>query len=123
MDRLQIELLHRLERHEPHGRPLDGFANRFGIQQIILLRLDERLHVLRRDQSHVVSLRGQNPSEVVRATAGFHPHETGRKVRQRSNQLRPRALSPNDNPAARIKPDEVNAVLADVNADRRNLDG
>ena len=104
MDRLQIDLLHRLERHEPHGRPLDGLANRLGVQQIILVRLDE-LHVLRRDQSHVVSLRGENPSEVVRATAGLHPHETGRKVRQRSNQLRARTLSPNDNPTAPIKAD------------------
>jgi hypothetical protein len=30
--------------------PLDGLANRFGVQQISLLRLDERLHVLRRNQ-------------------------------------------------------------------------
>jgi hypothetical protein len=71
---------------------------------------------LRRDQSHVVSLRDQNPPEVVRAAAGLHPHETGRQVRQRPNQLRARALSPNDNPAARIKADEVKAALADVNA-------
>jgi hypothetical protein len=116
-------LLHRLERHEPHGRPLDGLANRLAVQQIILVRLDEGLHVLRRDQSHVVSLRDQNPPEVVRAAAGLHSHETGRQIRQRPNQLRARARSPNDNPATRIKADEVKGVLADVNADCGNLHG
>jgi hypothetical protein len=123
MDGLQIQLLHGLEWHEPHGRPLDGLANRFGIQQIIFLRLDERLHVLGRNQPHVVSLRDQHPPEVVRAAAGLHSHETGRQIRQRPNQLRARALSPNDNPASGIKADEVKAVLADVNADRGNLHG
>jgi hypothetical protein len=29
--RLKIELFRALERHEPHGRPLDGFGNRFRI--------------------------------------------------------------------------------------------
>jgi hypothetical protein len=58
---------------------------------------------------------------VVRATAGLHPREAGCQVRQRPNQLRARALSTSDNLAARIKADEVNAVLADVNADRGNL--
>jgi catechol 2,3-dioxygenase-like lactoylglutathione lyase family enzyme len=32
VDRLPIQLRRRLERHEPHARPLDGLANRFGIQ-------------------------------------------------------------------------------------------
>jgi hypothetical protein len=57
----------------------------------------------------------------MRAAAGLHSHETGRQIRQRPNQLRARARSPNDNPAARINADEVKAGLADVNADRRNL--
>jgi hypothetical protein len=70
-----------------------------------------------------VSLRDQNPSEVMRAAARFHPHETRRQIRQRPNQLRARALSPSDDPAARIKANEVKAVLADVNADRGNLHG
>jgi hypothetical protein len=55
--------------------------------------------------------------------AGLHPHETRRQIRQRPNQLRARALSPNNNPASRIKADEVKGVLADVNADRGNLHG
>jgi hypothetical protein len=42
------------------------------------------------------------------------------QVHQRPNQLRARAPSPDDNPVARIKADEVQAVLAHVNADRRN---
>jgi hypothetical protein len=70
-----------------------------------------------------VSLRHQNPPEVVRTTAGLHPHETGRQIRQRPNQLRARALSPKDNRAAGIKADEVETVLADVNADRGILNG
>jgi hypothetical protein len=49
VDGLEIELVRRFQRHEPHRRPLHGFSNRFGIQQIILLRCHKRLDELRRD--------------------------------------------------------------------------
>jgi hypothetical protein len=42
VDGLQIELVHRLQRGELHGRSLNGF----GVQQIILVQFDERPDVL-----------------------------------------------------------------------------
>jgi hypothetical protein len=59
----------------------------------------------------------------LNARRGCEQYQTGRQIRQRPNQLRARALSPNDNPASGIKADDVKAVLADVNADRGNLHG
>ena len=44
----------RLDRHEPHGRSRGRLGNRFGVRCIILLPLDERLHVDRRDKSYRV---------------------------------------------------------------------
>jgi hypothetical protein len=39
MQRLQIELLRGLGRHELHRRALHGFGNRFGIVEVVLLPL------------------------------------------------------------------------------------
>jgi hypothetical protein len=39
MQRLQIELLCGLGRHELHRRALHGFGNRFGIIEVVLLSL------------------------------------------------------------------------------------
>lgn len=43
-------LLAALHRHEAHGRPLSRLADRLGVGRVVLLALDEGLHVGRRDQ-------------------------------------------------------------------------
>src|SRR5262245_45442104 len=58
MQSQQVHLLRRLDRHEVHGRPLHGFCNRLGIAVVVLVPLEEWLHVLRRDQTNIVSKRG-----------------------------------------------------------------
>ena len=44
-DHCRSLLFFALCRHEPHGRPLCGFTNRFGISRVVLLTLHERLDV------------------------------------------------------------------------------
>ena len=48
-------LVRALEGHKAHGRALGGLADRLGIRHVVLLSLDERLHVSRRDQLHRVA--------------------------------------------------------------------
>ena len=56
MQRLQIELIIALDRPEAHRGPPHGLGDRFRIDEVVLVRLYVRLHVLRRNQPHVVPL-------------------------------------------------------------------
>jgi hypothetical protein len=48
-----------------HGRrPLHGFRNRLRVQVVVLVRLQVRLHILRRHESGIVPLIHQRTSEV-----------------------------------------------------------
>src|SRR3954464_105882 len=47
---LPENVVYRVGSHEAHGRALSGLADRLGICGIVLLPLDERLDVRRRDQ-------------------------------------------------------------------------
>ena len=40
---------------ETHGWSLHGFRNRFSVTVVVLVPLEERFDVLRRDQTHVVA--------------------------------------------------------------------
>jgi hypothetical protein len=46
---------------------LEGFGNRFGIDEVVLVRLHERLHELRCDQPGVVSLFASSAVKKVSA--------------------------------------------------------
>ena len=51
-----------------------------GIPIVVLVRLDERLHVLRRHKTHRVALHFQRPPQMVGAAARFHADQAGRHV-------------------------------------------
>lgn len=84
------ELLARAERNGPrllvgglrfdetHGRPQRRLDNRLRVGRVILLALQERLDIVRRDQPDLVPEAGHFPRPMVRANAGFHRHETRR---------------------------------------------
>jgi hypothetical protein len=57
MQSQQVHLLRRLDRHKVHGRSLHGFRDRLGIAIVVLVTLEERFHVLGRDQTYVVTKR------------------------------------------------------------------
>ena len=58
-------LLFALYGHEPHARPLRGFANRLGIDRVVLLSLYERFYVGRRDQPYLVAKLSELASPVM----------------------------------------------------------
>src|SRR5579871_7032168 len=54
-----------LHSHEPHARPLSGFANRLSIDRVVLLSLHERFDVSRRDQSNFMAKLGELASPMM----------------------------------------------------------
>src|SRR3954451_13180885 len=80
-------LVRALEGHEAHGRALGGLADRLGIRHVVLLPLDEGLHVRRRDQLHRVAELGDLAPPVVGAATGLHGHRAGRQRGQERKQL------------------------------------
>ena len=63
MNRLQIELIIRLDLHEAHVLALDCFDDPFGIDKIVLVRLHEKLHKLSRDRPDILPLLPQRGTE------------------------------------------------------------
>ena len=79
----RITLRHlRIHRHEPHGRALGRLDDRGCVVAVILLPLDERFHVHRRDQLARVTLVDDRTTPVVGATAGLHHHQARRHFGQ-----------------------------------------
>ena len=60
MHRLGIRLLHG---SKVHSRALRGLTDRLGVRRVILVALDKRAHELRRNQSHLVAHRAQEPPQ------------------------------------------------------------
>jgi hypothetical protein len=69
-------------RHEAHGRALGRFTDRLRIGGIVLLALDEGLHVSRWDQPHGMTELADLARPVMGAAAGLHGHGTGRLSRK-----------------------------------------
>src|ERR1700676_749910 len=66
MQGLQIQLPLGLDRHKAHPGPLHRFRNGFRIQEVTLVGLHVRLHVLRRHQSHFMTLPTEDATDDVR---------------------------------------------------------
>src|SRR5260370_2429081 len=75
MQRLQIQLLISLDRHETHRRSCDSLRDRLGIDVVALVRFHVRFHILRRYQSHLVSLFPQCSAKKMRTSARFHANQ------------------------------------------------
>ena len=56
MHRLQVQLVLGLDRHEAHVLPVHRFGDRLSIQEVVLVRLHERLYELSWNQLHIVAL-------------------------------------------------------------------
>ena len=80
-------LLDRLDRDEAHGRPDHGLADRLGVGGVVLVRLDEGLHVLGRDQPDLVAEGLQLPRPVVRARAGLDADQARRQPGEERGDL------------------------------------
>ena len=117
MQRLQVELVGGLGRDELHRRALHRFGNRLGIAEVVLLPLAIRAHVFRRHQPGIVAKRLQLAAEMMRADAGLHADEARRQVGKPRFHLAARPLLPQHDRAAPIVADDVERVLADIDAD------
>jgi hypothetical protein len=63
VDRLQVQLVVRLDRDEAHVLALDGLSHGFCIHEVVLVRLHKGLHELSCDQPHVMAFLPQRSTE------------------------------------------------------------
>ena len=120
VQRLLVELRLRLQRHEPHGRPRRRLGDRLRVAVVVLLRLHIRLDVFRRHQPHLVTLRPEDPPQMMRSATGLHPHHARRQAAQELDELAPRQATAQHHRARGVQPREAAAVLAEVDPDRCN---
>jgi len=73
--------------HEPHRGPPGGLADRLGVEEVFLVALHERAHVLGRDQLDLVAHRDELARHVVRADAGPHHDRAGVKLGEDFDEL------------------------------------
>jgi hypothetical protein len=114
-------LLGRFDLHETHGRPPHCLADRFGVGRIVLVALDVRLHILRWHQPHPVAKLREFTCPVMGRGAGLHADQARR---QRFEELQNLAASepfPDHDLFGRVDPVNLEHVLGDIQADRRNL--
>jgi hypothetical protein len=79
-----------LDRHEAHGRALDGFTNRLGVSGVVLLPLYKRLDIGRWDQLHVMAEHDQNASSPL---VFARPHGKPNALRRRGIHTQRNACS------------------------------
>jgi hypothetical protein len=123
MERLEIELRGRLQRHEPHGGALNRLDDRLRIEEVVLVRLHERPHILRRHEPHVVALSGELPPQMVRAAGRLHADQARLEVHGEPQELHPRQLLPHYHLASSVDANEVKDGLAEVDPDHAELHG
>jgi len=80
--------------------------------------LEERLHVLRWDQTHIVTKSRKLSCDKMRAGTGFHPDQAARDIAEPASKLMTGYLLLQNNRTALVEPDQMERVLADVDADR-----
>jgi hypothetical protein len=116
MQRLEILLVHLLDRDKTHGRPRHRFANGFGIGWIILVRLHIGLHKLGRNEFHGMAMRAEPACPIMRPATGFHPDDCRGQLGDIWHQRVPRqTFSQHDIPRV-IHPHEVKNPLCKVNS-------
>src|SRR6516225_11361409 len=80
-------LLFGLDRNEAHARPLGRFTDGLCIGGIVLLLLDERLDIGRRDQAHMMAQLSDLTRPVLRTGTGLHRDDAWRLRRQEADKL------------------------------------
>src|SRR5262245_31116337 len=87
VQRLQVELLGGLRRHELHRRALHRLGDRLGIAEVVLLPSRVRTHIFGWHQPSVVTKRCEFAAQMMRADAGLHADQTRRQVGEPSFHL------------------------------------
>ena len=107
VQRLQVQLVIGLDRNKPHRGPGYSLGTRFGVNVVVLVRLQVRLYILCRHQTHIVPLFPQGAAQKMRSSAGLHADQAHAKVRCKAQQLSPRALLANHDFTPRVDTHKV----------------
>ena len=110
MQRQQIALLGRLDRNEVHGGPLHRLGDGLRIAVVVLVTLEEGLHVLCRDQANVMSECLDLARDVMRARASLQADKAGRQIDKSADKLAARYFDVQGDRAALVEADEVEST-------------
>jgi hypothetical protein len=116
MQPLKVELFDRLDGDKLHGGTQYGLGDRFRAAEVILLTFRIRPDIPGRHQSCIVAECLELPGQVMRPDARLHADEAGRHVGKPSVNLAARQLLAQHDCALLVEADEVERVLADVDA-------
>src|SRR5262249_26114159 len=89
-----------------------------GVAVVVFVSLEERLDVLRRDQTNIVTKGRQLSCDKMRAGTGLHPDQAARDIAEPASKLMTGDLLLQNNRTARVEPDQVERFLADVDPNR-----
>src|SRR5215211_4102377 len=96
-------------------------ADRLSIRHIILLPLDEGLHISGWDQPHRVAQLAKLPRPVVRPATSLQRHKTGLLPREKLEHLGPHQALAEHHPAGRIGPVRLKYPLRNIKPYRASL--
>jgi hypothetical protein len=114
-------LLFALNGHEPHARPLRCFADRLGIDRVVLLPFHKRLYIGGRDQSNFMAKLGELTGPVMGSATCLQSYRATRLGREEIQQLSsadPFAEYSSPFPVCSMS---VENLLGDVQTDYANL--
>src|SRR5690242_5661912 len=114
-------LLFGLDRNEAHARPLGRFTDRLCISGIVLLPLDERLDVGRRDQAHLMAQLSDLTRPVVRTGTGFQRHDALGLPCEETEKLHASDALAKEHTPGTIRSMHLEHVFPDVQTDRGSL--
>src|SRR5215470_17380522 len=117
MQRQQIALLRGLDRNKVHSRSLHRLGDGLRIAEVVLVAFEKRLNVLGGDEANVVAEWLNLAGNVMRARACLQADKAGRQIHKAADKLVARYLDAHRDRAALVEADEVERVLADVEAD------
>ena len=86
MERLNVELILALQLDEAHGRTRRRLGDALRVAIVVLLRLDVGSNILRGHQAHVVTVNGEDTTEMMGATASLHRDNARRKLRREADE-------------------------------------
>src|SRR5438046_8743402 len=121
MQRLQLLLLKGLDRYCANLRAACRFDQSGRIGPVGLAASDVRLHVVRGQKPHGMTLGDQAPRPVVGTAAGFHDHLTRCTVNEEPREARAVQPVPLNNAPLGIGHGELEDVLCQINRDSRRV--
>jgi len=116
VERLQIDLLGGPNLREAHRRPGHGFCDRLGVDGVVLLRLHVGLDELGGNDADPVTHRLQLARQPLRAGARLHADNGARRALEEREKRLPPQLHALDHRATVVEADNVEHVLAEIDA-------